>query len=64
MINKNDNIFVVLCFLVVNQFFQDLVQAIHNSNLQSFFYNMVSTIDYSNKEPLQAGVVDTPPPKK
>ena len=64
MINKNDIIFVVLCFLVVNQFFQDLVQAIHNSNLQSFFYNMVSTIDYSNKEPLQAGVVDTPPQKK
>ena len=55
------------CFCRVHQLLADSVQGASDSNLESLQYEVVydaaSTIDYS-KEPIDAGVVDSPPPKK
>ena len=48
-------------FFLVYQHFKDLVQATSNANLQSLFYDVVSTINYF-KEPLNIGVMDSQPP--
>ena len=48
-------------FSLVHQLFEDLVQVANNSNLQSLFYDMASTTDYS-KEPLNINVMNDPPP--
>jgi hypothetical protein len=57
--------FVVLSFL--HQFLEPSIDIPDDSNLGSFVYETVydaaSTIDYS-KDPIDAGVVDSPPPKK
>jgi hypothetical protein len=52
---------------VWHQRLEPSIDIVSESNLGSFFYETVydaaSTIDYS-KEPLDAGVVDSPPPKQ
>ena len=57
--------FVLFPFL--RQRLEPSIEIVSDSNLGSFFYETVydaaSTIDYS-KEPLDAGVVDSPPPKQ
>ena len=54
-------------FLFWHQRLEPSIEIVSDSNLGSFFYETVydaaSTIDYS-KEPLDAGVVDSPPPKQ
>ena len=54
-------------FLFWHQRLEPSLEVISESNLGSFFYETVydaaSTIDYS-KEPIDAGVVDSPPPKQ
>src|SRR5450631_2415325 len=54
-------------FLFWHQRLEPSIEVVSESNLGSFFYETVydaaSTIDYS-KEPLDAGVVDSPPPKQ
>ena len=57
-----------VCFLFVrHHHLEPSLEVVSDSNLESFFYGTVndvaSTIDYS-KEPLDAGVVDSPPPKQ
>lgn len=58
--------FCYLLFLVP-QLLDASLQAVSDSNPESVFYEAVydaaSTIDYS-REPIDAGVVDSPPPKK
>lgn len=53
-------------FFLGDQLFEDLIQAVCDFNLQSFFYDALydaaSMINYS-KEPLDAIIVDNPPPK-
>lgn len=53
------------CFglFLVNHIFEDSVQTIINSNLQSLLYDVASMINYS-KEPLDGGIVDSPPLKQ
>ena len=57
--------FVLLSFL--QQFLEPSIDIAGDSNLGSFIYEAIydaaSTIDYS-KDPINAGVVDGPPPKK
>ena len=57
--------FVMLSFL--HQFLEPLFDIASDSNLGSFIcetvYDAASTIDYS-KDPIDAGVVGSPPPKK
>lgn len=57
----------VCCVSILYQHLEPSIQAASESNLESFFYEAVydaaSTIDYS-KEPIDAGVVDSPPPKQ
>ena len=52
---------------VLQQFLEPSIDIVSDSNLGSFIYETVydaaSTIDYS-KDPIDAGVVDSPPPKK
>ena len=56
------------CFaLILHQYVEASIDVPDNSNLGSFVYETVydaaSTIDYS-KDPIDAGIVDSPPPKK
>src|ERR1700738_3997644 len=57
----------VLSVFFWHQRLEPSLEVVSESNLGSFFYETVydaaSTIDYS-KEPLDAGVVDSPPPKQ
>ena len=57
---------VCLAF-ILQQFLEPSIDIASDSNLGSFIYETVydaaSTIDYS-KDPIDAGVVDSPPPKK
>jgi len=54
-------------FILFSQPFEPSIDIVSESNLESFVYETVydaaSTIDYS-KEPIDADVVDSPPPKK
>ena len=57
-----------VCFLFFcHQHLEHSIDVVSESNLGSFFYetvyNAASTIDYS-KEPLDVGIVDSPPPKQ
>ena len=58
---------VLFCFHFLHQLLEPSIDIASDSNLGSFIYETVydatSTIDYS-KEPLDAGVVDSPPSKK
>ena len=58
--------FVCFCF-VCHQHLEPSIDTVNESNMGSFFnetvYDAASTIDYS-KEPLDAGVIDSPPPKQ
>lgn len=54
-------------FLIWHQRLEPSFEVVGDLNLGSFFYETIydaaSIIDYS-KEPLNAGIVDSPPPKQ
>lgn len=59
--------FTGFCLGDFHQPFEPSLQVVNESKLESFFYEVVydatSTINCS-KEPFEAGVMDTPPPKQ